>query len=480
MLALGPAATRGDIAMLLGKRTSAKSVGAKIRGIQDAADAGTFGPVFLTETRAKSDRAQRVSFGPGLGTVIGVAVGHEQVRGCIVDGNAARMADIEMPRCERQLLEQPDRLAQRVADAVTRVIARTVETTDLAHRGALGLHGIAIAWPAPLEGPEKVPRGPEMTGWRRGGESLIVERISRALDSRLGTRDANGNSIDWSKRVHLLNDCDAEALGEAYLFDRTSRSDRLQLETDWETLLLVYAGCGIGAALVSLAPRTSHARLPFLRSRILTGANGMAGEIAHCPVPLEAVESLSWSGEWEPIDCSCGDPDSTHLEAVVGANALAARLEMLGFDRAEGESRAAFVGRLLELPNEEVNRLVGDAGWILGTTLRASLALLDPHRLVLSGFIGTASFRAGFARAIDEKAPAGVVRSACIADALGSEALSRGCYGAAITIMRSHLWRKIDRSARHQAPSMVASETALREFQNGILRYRPTSQPAGT
>ncbi|MFC0529369.1 ROK family protein [Phytohabitans kaempferiae] len=165
-----------------------------------------------------------------------------------------------------------------------------------------------------------------LPGW--GGTPVAAE-----LGARLG------------RTVRVENDANAAAVGEAWTGGGRDRPG----------LLLVAVGTGIGAGLVR-------------GGRLDRGATGLAGAIAHLPVPGA-----------ERLRCSCGRLG--HLEAIASGTGLAAAYAAATGIRASGRQVA---GRATE--GEPAARAVlAAAGLVLGRVLAGLAALLDPGAIVVTG-----------------------------------------------------------------------------------------------
>ncbi|ROT32299.1 ROK family protein [Micromonospora sp. HM5-17] len=158
-------------------------------------------------------------------------------------------------------------------------------------------------------------------------------RIGAELGARLG------------RPVRVDNDVRVAALGESW---RGAGRDRRHL-------LLVAVGTGLGAGIVA-------------DGRIVPGARGAAGAVAHLPTPGA-----------ERLRCSCGRYG--HLEALASGTGLAAAYALATGERISGRE----VARRAEQGDVAAETVVERAGRALGRALAGLVALVDPQVVVLAG-----------------------------------------------------------------------------------------------
>ncbi|MDR6508497.1 ROK family transcriptional regulator [Arthrobacter oryzae] len=153
---------------------------------------------------------------------------------------------------------------------------------------------------------------------------------------------ADAISNTWPVPFVVENDARAAALGE-----RT---------TDAETVVYVKVATGIGCGIV-------------VEGSILRGAHGAAGDIGHIRM-----------GENGPL-CRCGRHGC--LAAYSSGRALIERLADHGLNDLDAISRAGRSG------DRQVTVLLDAAADVLGRALAATIATLNPDRLVVGGIIGS-------------------------------------------------------------------------------------------
>ncbi|HYI33072.1 MAG TPA: ROK family transcriptional regulator [Glaciibacter sp.] len=148
-------------------------------------------------------------------------------------------------------------------------------------------------------------------------------------------------SREWTEPVVVENDARAAALGER--------------NTDEETLVYVKVASGIGCGTV-------------VDGAILRGAHGAAGDIGHIRVATDG-----------PV-CSCGRRGC--LATFSSGRALLDQLAGSGLTTLEAISTAA------KRDDSRVVAALDDAADVLGQALAATVATVNPARLVLGGTIG--------------------------------------------------------------------------------------------
>jgi glucokinase len=147
--------------------------------------------------------------------------------------------------------------------------------------------------------------------------------------------------------VHVQNDVDAHALGEFHHGAGVGA----------DSMLVVAVGTGVGAGVV-------------LGGHILRGARHVAGEIGHVPTPGA-----------EHLDCPCGRPG--HLEAIGSGIGLYKHYLSLGGDRTETDARG--VAARAQNGDALAARAVHDSATAVGRAIAATVTVLDPERVVITG-----------------------------------------------------------------------------------------------
>jgi len=206
-------------------------------------------------------------------------------------------------------------------------------------------------------------------------------------------------------------------------------------------------GGGIGAGTIALAPH-DRARLSFIDSRLIEGANGFAGELGHLTVDRRIIDEINEAGKLTrlaplPYDdwlCSC--TRQHHLEVFASGTTVERRLQASGVSiPAQGAERAEVIRSALEGdPDERLVNAVRDAGRVLGRALAGPILMLDPHRITITGSLANDQLVDGIQRERDawENAISDSVEVLCHGGELGAFA---GVRGAALAIVRRHVYR---------------------------------------
>jgi len=229
-------------------------------------------------------------------------------------------------------------------EAVARAI-RDLSRPLRAKAGAAGANvaGVGVA----VAGPTDHARGviydpPNLAGW--GRETSFGPLLARELE----------------ETVHIENDANAAALGEAWVGAGYGVPD----------LVYITVSTGIGGGLI-------------LGGRLHRGANGTAGEIGHIVVDPDGPR------------CRCGNRGC--LEVLASGTAIAGQArEAVG--RGEPTSLQSFAGRPDEITAVAVARAARDgdalaaglyreAGTRIGVALGNLVALLNPKMIIVGGGI---------------------------------------------------------------------------------------------
>lgn len=192
--------------------------------------------------------------------------------------------------------------------------------------------------------------------------------------------------------VLVDNDVNIMALGEYW--------------TEWrhraEDLLYVKVGTGIGAGIVAAG-------------QLLRGVDGTAGDIGHIRL-----------ADHPDTRCRCGNTGC--VESLAGGAALARQLTDLGFEATNSRDVVA----LVRAGNTSANRLVRDAGRMIGEVLAGAVNFLNPSVIVVGGDIAAADEQlfAGIREVVYERSTALATRGLQIVpSALGDRA---GLVGACV------------------------------------------------
>lgn len=230
------------------------------------------------------------------------------------------------------------------------------------------LAGCVVSWPSRVGNDDEPVPFRARSGWE-GTEvkPLIFNALSGALRAT-GFRSE-------PPRVALLNDADAEALGEL----------RMGKATGAEVLLMVKLSGGVGASLV-------------VSGELVRGANGFAGEIGHVPVSVEAAQlDHTPSARIPTLDaqeaCYCGG--TAHLQSYVNVEAI---LRRAGTVRRGSISRDQVREHLaaaqqLQTESPKVNSVLLQSGQLVGYVLRGPIMMFDPDLVLLRPAIGPRAAR---------------------------------------------------------------------------------------
>jgi predicted NBD/HSP70 family sugar kinase len=163
---------------------------------------------------------------------------------------------------------------------------------------------------------------------------------------------------------------------------------------------------GVGIVEVASDPDQIHVSR-FLKSRVMVGTHGLAGEIGHLPIAESIVANLNTRSAnipgLAPIDyaalCACGQPH--HLQALVNGTAIAHRLSL-----SVTESDAPLSWLLREYLDPETNgadqaanRALEDAGRLIGRALTGSVLALDLKALTVIGALARPALVEGIGKA---------------------------------------------------------------------------------
>ena len=245
-----------------------------------------------------------------------------------IDLGGSKIEIIALAADGRELLRQRIATPQGDYRATLGAIASLVEATEneLGQRGSVGVG---------IPGAESL-----LNGLIKNANStcLIGQPLRRDLQTLL------------QRQVRLANDANCFALSEA--IDGSGRAA--------EIVFGVILGTGVGGGIV-------------INQRALTGANAIAGEWGHNPLPLPTVEDLPLPA------CYCGRLGCT--EAYLSGPALAS-------------DHFHHTGQTLQAAEIDVRATAGDAACEatlqryenrLGRALAGVINLLDPQVIVLGG-----------------------------------------------------------------------------------------------
>lgn len=255
-----------------------------------------------------------------LAPVVGVDLGGTKTSAAVVgaDGSVGTVRTVPTPAAAG-----PQAVLDAVADAVRALGVGTPAALGVGTAGVVDVGRATI-----------VSATDVMPGWP-------------GTDVASGLRERLGTDV-----VHVENDVDAHAAGEAWLGAAAGAP----------SALVVAVGTGVGAAIV-------------LDGTVLRGAHHVAGEMGHVPAP--GTDGLM---------CPCGRPG--HLEALGAGPALHRRYLSLGGDPASPDTRDV-VARA-EAGDPLAVRAVVDAATVVGRATAGVVTVLDPVVVVLAGGLARA------------------------------------------------------------------------------------------
>lgn len=307
---------------------------------------GTAGPT----SRAGLARALGVS--PALVTAL--------VRGLVADGLVAEGEH------ERSLHGRPAKLLSLVDSSGVvvgaKLVADHVAVVEAAVDGTV-IRSATEPWSAAA--PTAIPELVRLlqTFIAGGGERRLLG-VGVGVPGQVGGRDRGtvtwtavgwhgtelGESLSASLQIPVIVDNNVNALALAErLFGHGRRFD---------DFLTVTIGTGIGCAIVT-------------GGAVQRGASGAAGEIGHFPVDERA----------DARPCECGNRGC--LEAVIGQQALIEAARRAG---ALGPRQGIDVLlRRADDGDEAAQRILGNAGALLGRVLAGLVNVIDPQAIVLTG-----------------------------------------------------------------------------------------------
>jgi predicted NBD/HSP70 family sugar kinase len=328
-------------------------------------------PVRIFITRENGEGAA-LAFGPSAGLVLGVSIGYSSIRAALVDANGWMHHQTTGETMVGQLQASPPELFDRIKSIAEHVLEPALHNQRLLVSGTLPLLGVSVAWPGPLDRDKRFPRvGLSHPDWQTN-DLGIDERLARHLHFA-------------PQRSHAIDNAAAGALAVA--FDRTRDSNYRQQHTG-QPIIVVRAGGGLSAASVLVQPQTDGAS-GWVRSELVEGDRGLAGQIGHTPVNRDLLVKLSDTRPegcpgFAVVSCSCAKPDETpdHVEAYASCPAVAARFGANDVSRSIREVIANQAKEPYLRTLEEVGQLVADC-------LLPSVLMLNPHGIVLTGGLAT-------------------------------------------------------------------------------------------
>jgi predicted NBD/HSP70 family sugar kinase len=373
-----------------------------------------------------------LAFGPGAGLVVGVSLGTESLRSCLVDANGWRYHEATSSYDKDQLLAAPQAILNRIRTAVNAVLEPALEDDRLLVAGKLPLLGWGVAWPSPVDRESKsVGHALAHPDWRLG------RPLNTLVSNFLGPR----------VRSYALNDAHAAAIAVAH---RQTRSIK---ETEWphpRLGLVVRLAGGIGSGIIivdrpRLSPDERQLESGFISSILVGGATNHAGEVGHVPISVSFIEGLNVAsrprgvGPLKAVGCSCTpehEPSVLHLEAFASARALARRLDR----RAPMYDVLSRVLADQERPDHAW--VLRDVGAVVAEGLLSPVAVLNPATITLTGSLAVPGVLAEVAERLETSHPFGDPPT--ITSLAGADNNYVGATGAALAVIRNRVHRRLD------------------------------------
>ena len=346
-----------------------------------------------------------VRFSPEMGLVLACSVGSESVRAALVDANGQLHNPHSAEPRRDQLGLSPDELMQRIRHQVVRVLEDAFDDGELLRPvdGTLPVVAAALALPAPLSRDHRL-RGKALThpDWRPRTDDL--DQLPPTLNEHFSV--ALGAPFEPST-AQVMNDCNAAAVAVA--FDRVRVTEPPRKTTDEPkrertTAMVVRVSGEVGSGMIEIAgdgddPHVSR----FLKSRVMVGTNGLAGELGHLPISKHAIDRINERSStvaglkplnWD-AECSCGKPH--HLQALVGWQAMGRRLTLPVDDPANTCTAvlAPYLSPTAGDQDQAAARALEDAGRIIGRALTGPVLALDPHSVTFIGALAVGDLMTG-------------------------------------------------------------------------------------
>jgi predicted NBD/HSP70 family sugar kinase len=392
--------------------------------------------------------------GPGLGLILGISVGMERLRAGLVDAEGHLYCEREEPFTEDQLQSSAKELVGRIRALGREVLAKGLDEERLRidpAKRSLPLLGASISWPSPVDRDGRpagnVLRHPD---WSRVGPDL------KRLPLVAWTAKAFAPSIEES-RCHSLNCANADALAVA--FDKARERAGEPEDDQWRVLLVVRIGGLLSAGTVTQGPHLKG-RLSFVDARLISGTNGLAGEIGHLPLPRSVVDQRNRENPFPDLalldyeNARCCSGHLWHLDAFASGRAFVERLEASGYSFPEDPQekaeviRAAFDGEL----DIRQKHALQDVGRIIGGALASPILMLDPYSVSLTGSLGIETV--GHGVMLEQAAWTSAIGETVSLDFKGGpEGVYSGVRGAALAVLRREVHRGyMDDGAWRKAP----------------------------
>jgi predicted NBD/HSP70 family sugar kinase len=261
-----------------------------------------------------------LTFDPSAGALVGIDFGHDRIRLAISDLSYGVLA-------EREVRLDIDEQAVAALEVTARAVRELLDDVGI---GPERVHGAGVGLPGPIDRRSGLVRSEAiLPGW-------VQLDPAAELEARLGFP------------VHLDNDANAGALGEAVL----------GAGRGYELTAYVRLAAGVGAGIV-------------FRGAIFRGAAGTAGELGHVLVDAAG-----------PI-CRCGNRGC--LETLVGTGALCEQLR-----RSHGDLDIERLLALAAQGDRGTRRVLHDAARVVGRALADLCNTLNPDAVVIGGELADA------------------------------------------------------------------------------------------
>jgi predicted NBD/HSP70 family sugar kinase len=265
--------------------------------------------------------AQSLSIVASAAYAAALDIGHLHVRAALCDARGT-------PVWERAAAVDVDHTPTQTLDLAADLLQEALRSKNIPHERVLGL-GVGIACPVD-----------------KSNDMLYAEGI---MADWVGVLPAHELTERMGLTTRLVNDANAGALAER-LYGAGRNCDNM---------IYVRLSAGIGAGIVA-------------DGRLLTGGNGLAGEIGHLQVePTGRV-------------CRCGNRGC--LETVASPVAVADLLARSWNRPVDTDD----LFRLLHAGNHGAQRAIEDAGDTIGKCIASMVTLFDPERIVLGGELAAA------------------------------------------------------------------------------------------
>jgi predicted NBD/HSP70 family sugar kinase len=371
-----------------------------------------------------------LAFGPGAGLVLSASIGTQSLRAALVDANGQLHCKLEAERDPEQLAAHPNDFLNRVRDCFGTVLEQAFDEKVLLAGGKLPLMRAAVAWPAPVTREKQtVGHALQSDAWRRGDP--LDRRVAQKLKIR---RDLSS----------AINDAAAAAVGVAYL-DTVAREHRSQA-TPRLAMVLRLSG-GVGGATIVIEPKETNDELGptsgFRRSILTGGLDHLAGEIGHVPVEPALLQELNRDlpdglGRVEATACSCvapGEDSPGHLEAYAGAGAVARRIDA-------SAPQIEVASRMVAEPNKDIHQqALSDVGTLVGKSLVAPVAMLNPASIVVTGSLAVDPVATAIETALSQDHALGTMPEVIPLDDAENDFIR--VKGAGMVVLRAHLLREL-------------------------------------